>query len=616
MTIPNSVTILGAYAFNNCSRLTSLTIGESVAGIGNYAFYGCTGLTSVEIPGSVTRIGDYGFYGCTGLTSVSIPNSVLTIGNNAFDGCNGLTSVTIPNSVTSIGDYAFNGCTGMLDVAISNSAETIGTSAFQGCTALTRIDIPNSVTGIGASAFQGCTGLTKVVLGNSVATIGNYAFGECGGLSIITIPQSVTSIGSNAFQNCTSLKALNFNAVNCADFAYNIFTNCPLETIIVGDDVTRIPAYMTSSAQKAVLTTLIIGNSVATIGNYAFYNCTGLTDLTLPNSIATIGANSFTGCTNLKTLYISGEGEWMAGTLPMNTSIETLYIGSGITLLSDMQVNPTDVYCFTAEPPTCHSNTFSGYTGTLHVPAASFVDYCFATTWENFNNVQADAVEPKTINLSQTLLEMSPDDVASLTAQVMPLDAYPNTVLWYSSDPDVATVKDGVVTAVGLGECDVIAYCYPVRKVCHVVVSEASIDVIITLDQHKVWLQPNSMITLTPTVTPIDVELSVTSSDPTVANARLVNGLIRVVAIKAGTTVVTVGSVDGTAQPDSCTVIVYNDPGDVNGDGRLSIGDVTALINMLLSDDTEDNPAADVNGDGKISIADVTALINILLSGD
>jgi len=61
-------------------------------------------------------------------------------------------------------------------------------------------------------------------------------------------------------------------------------------------------------------------------------------------------------------------------------------------------------------------------------------------------------------------------------------------------------------------------------------------------------------------------------------------------------------------------VIVYNEPGDVNGDGRLSIGDVTALINILLSDNSEDNPAADVNNDGKISIGDVTTLINILLT--
>ena len=54
-------------------------------------------------------------------------------------------------------------------------------------------------------------------------------------------------------------------------------------------------------------------------------------------------------------------------------------------------------------------------------------------------------------------------------------------------------------------------------------------------------------------------------------------------------------------------------PGDVNNDGKISIDDVTALIDMLLSNSgTNDN--ADVNGDGKVSIDDVTALIDILLN--
>ena len=56
--------------------------------------------------------------------------------------------------------------------------------------------------------------------------------------------------------------------------------------------------------------------------------------------------------------------------------------------------------------------------------------------------------------------------------------------------------------------------------------------------------------------------------------------------------------------------------GDVNGDGKVSIADVTALINYLLSgDDTSVNVnAADANQDGGVSIGDVTALINMLLN--
>ena len=79
-----------------------------VTNIWSFAFYECN-LTSITIPNSVTSIGIYAFYGCTGLTGITIPNSVTSIGEVAFYGCSGLTSITIPNSVTSIGDYAFYG---------------------------------------------------------------------------------------------------------------------------------------------------------------------------------------------------------------------------------------------------------------------------------------------------------------------------------------------------------------------------------------------------------------------------------------------------------------------------------------------------------------------------
>ena len=144
ITIPSSVTSISDLAFSGCSGLTSVTveITDLAAWCTNPVTFSipssCTLYLSLNgnviqdltIPNSVTKIGNYAFAGCSGLTSVTIPNSVTEIGNRAFYGCSGLTSVTIPNSVTSIGYSAFAGCSGLTSVEIPDDVTCIGSGAF------------------------------------------------------------------------------------------------------------------------------------------------------------------------------------------------------------------------------------------------------------------------------------------------------------------------------------------------------------------------------------------------------------------------------------------------------------------------------------------------------
>ena len=320
VTIPSSVTFIGNNAFCGCRGLTSVTIPNSVTSISNHAFCGCRDLTSVTIPISVTFIGDSAFFGCSGLTSVTIPNSVTSIGAGAFSECSGLTSVTIPNSVTSISDYAFARCFGLTSVTIPNSVTSIGEGAFLNCSGLTSVNIPNSVTSIGEGAFQNCSGLTSVNIPNSVTTIGNYAFSGCSGLTSVTIPSSVTAIGGFAFYGCNGLATVKVSINDKSAFVNNQVANLirnaiskplvlinesgeEIKNFVIPNDITDIGDYTFYNCSG--LTSLTIPNSVTSIGDYTFYNCSGLTSLTIPNSVTTIGNCAFSGCSGLTSVKVS-----------------------------------------------------------------------------------------------------------------------------------------------------------------------------------------------------------------------------------------------------------------------------------------------------------------------
>lgn len=293
----------------------------------------------------------------------------------------------------------------------------------------------------------------------------------------------------------------------------------------------------------------------------------------------------------------------------------TLYIGSSVTSLGNLQVNPTTIYCYATIPPACSSNTFTGYRAGLHVPTSSMVNYFSAQYWYNFTNLTADAVEPESLTLSKTSVDIVIGQQFNLNATVLPTNATPNTVIWSSSNTEVAAVNGGTITTVAPGECDIFARCASKQAICHVTVLTERVT--ITLNKHEARLLPNHMLTLTAICSPMPTDLIALSSDNTVAMPRLVDGTIQVLGLKEGTATITVGSVDGTANTDACIVTVYTEVGDVNSDGYVSISDVTELIDFLLSgySDGVNTDKADTNRDSRVSIGDVTMLIDYLLGG-
>ena len=143
-------------AFASFRKLSSVTISNSVTSIGDYAFKDCSGLTSINIPSGVTNIGSQAFYNCVGITSLVIPDSLTTIGSFSFTHC-GLTSLTIGTGLTSIANGAFAD-TDLQNVLIQSNVSSIGWGAFEDCTALTSVTVEATTPpSLDAQAFDNST---------------------------------------------------------------------------------------------------------------------------------------------------------------------------------------------------------------------------------------------------------------------------------------------------------------------------------------------------------------------------------------------------------------------------------------------------------------------------
>jgi hypothetical protein len=291
VTIPDSVTSIGEYAFYDCTNLTQATLGDGLTSIGAYAFADCTSLTSVAIPASVTSIGDWAFAVCYDVTNATIANGLTSIGDNVFYDCNSLTNVAIPASVTSIGSGAFADCTSLTAITVdtNNPAYSSTNGMLFDITQSMLLQspgtmggsytIPGSVTSLGNYAFAGCASLTNVTISASVTNIGDDTFLECGLISG-TIPASVTSIGDDVFYDCASLTSV------------------------------TIPSSVTSIGDYAFtytgLTNVTIPKSVTSLGTDAFFGCFNLTNVTIPGSVTSLGDYAFYYCINLASVCFTG----------------------------------------------------------------------------------------------------------------------------------------------------------------------------------------------------------------------------------------------------------------------------------------------------------------------
>lgn len=248
VTIPNTVTQIGASAMEGCTSLTDVVIenDSKLAIIEEKAFLNCNLMKISALPDTVQEIKEYAFSNCGTLAITELPEALTTIGVNAFEKCVNITVNEIP-AVTLLGANAFNGCSRIeaLNIHVENLAAN---------------------NGIVAGMFDDCSSLKELVIdgnGTKNIAIGASAFAKCPALENVTV-KDVTNIGTNAFVGC-SLKTLSIDNVN--QIGVGAFKESPVENVTISN-VGTISAEILSGCTKLESVTL---DTVTTLSEKVFY---------------------------------------------------------------------------------------------------------------------------------------------------------------------------------------------------------------------------------------------------------------------------------------------------------------------------------------------------------
>ena len=298
--IPNEVVSIEISAFLGAEHLKTVKIPDGVVSIGDNAF-AYSGITSISLPDSISDIGAEAFYFCSQLKSVKLPSVLSNISPYTFYGCGALIKVDMPQELDTIEGHAFEQCTSLTEISIPNSVTKIMDEAFYYCKSLHEIELPEGLNKIGGNVFNLCEGLEKVVIGvehikslyggyfkpkfervsiKGKGSIPEMAFYDNIYLKEVEILDGVETIGKSAFRGC-------FN----------------LESVKIAESVTEIEesAFANCSRLKSVS----LPNGLKVLDRYVFSGCSSIEEITLPASLEKVEYGAFSGYSKIKTINVS-----------------------------------------------------------------------------------------------------------------------------------------------------------------------------------------------------------------------------------------------------------------------------------------------------------------------
>ena len=235
------------------------------------------------------------------ITNIKIPDSVKSIGANAFDNCNKLMSAALGNGVNTIGDQAFLSCHSLMSIDLGNGVNTIGARAFCNCSSIVYLVIPTGITTIKENAFENCHKLVEIKnLSDLTVSPGTTENGYVGysAKNVITAESGESKLreADGFVFYCDDYT----NEYYCMGY-YGSETNVTIPQNIDGN---AYDFWDCALAHNSKITNIIIPNSVTSIGDNAFYDCSSLTSITIPDSVTSIGHSAFSDCSSLMSITI------------------------------------------------------------------------------------------------------------------------------------------------------------------------------------------------------------------------------------------------------------------------------------------------------------------------
>ena len=424
--LPATVTTISTDAFYYCSSLKSINLPEGLQSIGVDALRYCK-LDSITIPSTVTSISsrafqenplvsvtwlpatcsiqtekDAPFYSDKSkITSFTFGPNVQTVPSYICYKMSKLDTIVLPPSVNSLGTYAFAYCSNLKSINLPKTQKTIPQSFLVGCSSLESIELPATVTTISTDAFYYCSSLKSINLPEGLQSIGVDALRYCK-LDSITIPSTVTSISSRAFQNnpTTSVTWLPATcSIQTEKDAPFYSDKSTITSFTFGDKVEIIPNYLCYKMNQ--LDTVVLPQSLQTIGNYAFAYCSALKGLEIPTSVTLVARYSFAYCTALKS-FTFPEGITTVATDVLDgcTALEEVYIPASVTTINaDAFYNCKAlraIHNYAITPQSITANTVynvNKQSCILYVPLDYINLYRNANVWKDFLNIVGVATE-------------------------------------------------------------------------------------------------------------------------------------------------------------------------------------------------------------------------------